>query len=416
MSNEMTSSGPKVRSAAVIFVFVTVLLDVLALGMIIPVLPKIVISMVGGDSSAAARIFGVFGFSWALMQFLFSPVLGALSDRFGRRPVILFSNFALGINYILTALAPDLISLFVTRILSGIAAASISTAGAYVADVTPSRDRAAAFGKLGTAFSVGFIVGPALSALLGASDPRLPFWVASGLSIANGIYGWFVLPESLDRDKRTPFHWRNAHALGSFRFLRANPTVLGLAFVFFLNSLAHEVLPATFVLYADYRYHWDVVTISLTLAAVGLLGAVVQGTMIKPFVRRFGERRAVLLGIMFGALGFAGYGLAPQGHWFWFAIPFAALWGLGGAAIQGLMTQAVGPNAQGQLQGAISAVRSIGGLMGPFLFTGVFAFFIAGPETAHIPGAAFYLSSLLLVIAFVIALQLVVQTTAKQQG
>jgi DHA1 family tetracycline resistance protein-like MFS transporter len=388
------------------FILGTVLLDVLALGMIIPVLPKIVIGMVGGDSHQAAKIFGLFGFSWALMQFLFSPILGALSDRFGRRPIILFSNFALGLNYILMALAPDLISLFMTRLFSGIAAASITTAGAYIADVTKAEDRSAAFGKIGMAFSFAFILGPAVSGLLGADDPRFPFWVAAGLSLLNGLYGWFVLPESLALSQRAPFRWRNAHALGAFKFLRQHPALLGLAAIFFLNSLAHEVMPATFVLYADYRYHWDIRTISLALAVFGIFGAVVQGLFIKPFVRRFGERRAMVAGLAFGVLGFGLYGAAPDGYWFCAAIPFAALWGLANAAMQGVLTTKVGADSQGQLQGALGALRSLGGLAGPFLFTGVFAWAISGAEIDHVPGAAFYLSSLLLLAAGVLTLKL----------
>ena len=400
----LEANGKAPRKAAIMFILLTVLLDVLALGMIIPILPKLVISMVDGDASKAARVFGVFGFSWALMQFLSSPVLGALSDRFGRRPIILFSNFALGLNYIFAALAPDLISLFITRLVSGVAAASISTASAYISDVTPGEERAEAFGKLGMVFSLGFIAGPAVSALVGAYDPRLPFWVAACFSLANGIYGYFVLPESLSLENRAGFRWRAANALGALRFLAARPGLPLLAVLFFLNSLAHEVLPATFVLYTDYRYHWDLMQTAMTFCVVGVFGAGVQGVLIKPVIALWGERASLVVGLTCGAMGFFLYGIAWTGAWFWSAIPVAALWGLATPSIQAMMTRRVGPDEQGQLQGAISALRSIGGLIGPFLFTGIFAWFISNQASIQIPGAGFYLSALLLSASLSLAL------------
>ena len=391
--------------AAVAFIFVTVLLDTLALGVIIPILPKLIESFVANDTAAAARIFGLFGTAWALMQFFFSPILGSLSDRFGRRPVVLLSNFGLAADYVVMALAPSLSWLFVGRVISGITSASISTAFAYIADVTPPERRAAVFGKIGVAFGAGFIFGPALGGLLGGIAPRLPFWAAAGLSLANGLYGLLILPESLSADRRAPFRWKNASPVGALHLLRANRTLAGLQLTNFFAQLAHVVLPSTFVLYATYRYGWDTTTVGLTLAIVGVCSMVVQGTAIGPIVRRFGERRALWLGLAFGAAGFLIFGAAPTGLWFCVGIPVMALWGVAGAATQALMTQLVTPESQGQLQGATSSVQSVSQLVGPFLFTLTFAYFIGANVPIKLPGAPFLLASVLLVLALLIAVR-----------
>ena len=391
------------RRGAVAFIFVTILLDMFALGLILPILPKLVESFVDNDTANAARIFGLFGTAWAVMQFLFSPILGGLSDRFGRRPVVLLSNFGLALDYVLMALAPSLTWLFVGRVISGITSASVSTAFAYIADLTPPEQRAAVFGKIGVAFGAGFILGPAVGGLLGGMDPRLPFWVAAGLSFANTLYGLLILPESLPPDRRSPFHWRSANPLGALHLLRSDRVLTGLSVANFLAQLAHVVLPSTFVLYATYRYGWDTTTVGLTLALVGICSMAVQGAAIGPIVKRFGERRALLLGLGCGALGFLIYGAAPTGPLFWLGIPVMALWGVAGAAIQALTTQRVAPDQQGQLQGATSSVQSLSQLVGPFLFTLTFAYFIGAQAPLKLPGAPFLLASALLVLALVIA-------------
>jgi MFS transporter, DHA1 family, tetracycline resistance protein len=355
------------RRAAVAFIFVTILLDMFALGVIMPVLPKLVESFLGNDTASAARVFGLFGTAWALMQFLFSPILGGLSDRFGRRPVVLLSNFGLALDYVLMALAPSLSWLFVGRVIAGITSASISTSFAYIADITPPERRAAVFGKVGAAFGAGFILGPAVGGLLGGMDPRLPFWVAAGLSFANTLYGLLVLPESLPMTRRAPFHWRKANPLGALRLLRSDGVLAGLSVVNFIAQLAHVVLPSTFVLYASFRYGWDQKTVGFTLALVGVCAMVVQGTAIGPIVKRFGEGNALLLGLSCGVIGFFIFGAAPTGHLFWLGIPVMALWGVAGAATQGLMTRLVGSDQQGQLQGATTSVQSLAQLIGPFL-------------------------------------------------
>ena len=375
----------------------------LALGTIVPVLPKLVVTFLSGDTAAAAEVYGAFGTAWALMQFLCSPLLGALSDRFGRRPVVLISNFGLGLDYIVMALAPSLWWLFVGRVVSGITAASISTGYAYVADVTPPEARAARFGMLGVAFGAGFVLGPALGGLAGGIDPRLPFWIAAGLSLANALYGLLVLPESLPRERRARFEWRRANPLGSLMLLRSHRELLGLASVNFLGQLAHAVLPSVTVLYMGYRYGWDERTVGLVMAGVGVCSMVVQGALIGPVVRRFGERRALTAGLLFGTAGFATYGIAATGTVFLIGVPLMALWGFASASALGLMSRRVGPNEQGQVQGANGSIAGIANMIGPGLFTQVFAAAIASERGWHLPGAPFGLAALMLLAAMVIA-------------
>jgi DHA1 family tetracycline resistance protein-like MFS transporter len=415
--SEQIAEMPPVRSGAAAFIFVTILLDMFALGLILPILPKLVESFVDNDTATAAQIFGLFGTAWAVMQFFFSPVLGALSDRFGRRPVVLLSNFGLALDYVLMALAPSLTWLFIGRLISGITSASVSTAFAYIADVTPPERRAAMFGKIGVAFGAGFILGPAIGGLLGGMDPRLPFWVAAGLSFANTLYGLLILPESLPRERRSPFRWKSANPFGALHLLRSDRVLAGLSVANFIAQLAHVVLPSTFVLYATYRYGWDTTTVGLTLAAVGICSMVVQGTTIGPIVRRFGERRALLLGLGCGAAGFLIFGAAPSGPLFWLGIPVMALWGVAGAATQALMTQSVAPDQQGQLQGATASVQSVSQLLGPFLFTLTFAYFIGEQAPLKLPGAPFLLACALLLLALLIAVRtLADRGTSKASG
>jgi len=399
------SSPPAPRRAALAFIFVTVVLDVLALGIVIPVLPKLVEGFLGGNTARAAQIFGLFGTAWALMQFVFSPVMGALSDRFGRRRVVLLSNFGLGLDYFLMAVAPSLGWLFVGRIISGITAASFSTAGAYVADVTPPEKRASSFGLLGAAWGTGFVLGPALGGLLGGMDPRLPFWVAGTLSLVNATYGLFVLPESLPPEKRRPFSWLRANPLGSLALLRSHSELLGLAGVNFLYYLSHNVFPSVFVLYTSYRYGWSQRTVGLTLASAGVCSIVVQGGLVRLLVARIGERRALLFGLCCGMVGLTIYGLATTGSIFWCGVVVCGLMGFYGPSAQGLMSRHVSPQEQGQLQGANSSVMGITGLVGPSLFTQTFSYFISSPSSPRLPGAPFLLAALLLFLALMLALR-----------
>lgn len=393
-----------VRKAALIFILITVALDILALGMIIPVLPHLFEQFLGNDTALAARYYGYAGMLWAAMQFLCSPILGTLSDRYGRRPVVLLSNLGLGLDYIFMALAPTLSWLFVGRAISGITAASITTAGAYIADVTPAEKRAGAFGMIGAAFGIGFVIGPALGGLLGDIDPRLPFWVAAGMSLANFGYGWFVLPESLPPEKRTPrFVWKTANPLGALLWLKNHDRLLPLASVHFLSSLAHYVLPSTFVLYTAYRYHWGPKEVGIALGLVGIASAIVQAGLTRRLVPKLGERRALAIGLGFGVAGFVVYGLAPNGWWMLAGIPVMAFWGLAGPAGQSLMTSHLEPHEQGRLQGGLSSLMGVAGLIGPGLFTQTFAAFI-GPQRAwQLPGAPMLMAALLLAAAIAVA-------------
>ena len=399
----MDAAVTPVRRAALIFIFITVLLDILAFGMIIPVLPHLIASFLDGDLSRAAVMHGLFASSFMVMQFVFSPVQGALSDRFGRRPLILLSNLGLGLDFILMAVAQTLPLLFIGRVLSGITSASFSTANAYIADVTPPEKRAAAYGKLGMAFGIGFVIAPAIGGLLGDMSPRLPFWIAAGLSLSNFCYGYFVLPESLPKDRRTPFSWRRAYPIASLRFLAHHPEVFALAGVVFLMQMAHIVYPSTFVLYADYRFGWGAKMVGYTLAGVGVLSAIVQGGLISRFIRTFGERKTLLMGLGFGSVGFILYGLAPTGGWFWLAMPIAALWGVSMPAAQALMTRQVDPHEQGRLQGAIVSLSSLAGIFGPTVFTRAFAEVTGRDLHSGWAGVTFWLAAAMLIVAGVMA-------------
>jgi DHA1 family tetracycline resistance protein-like MFS transporter len=393
------------RRATFWFVFVTVLLDMLAIGIIGPVLPKLVIQLEGGNETSAATMFGLFGMVWAAMQFLFAPVLGALSDRVGRRPVILISCLGLGLDYVIMAVAPTVGWLFVGRILSGITASSFATAFAYIADVTEPNERAGRFGLLGTAFGIGFILGPAVGGILGEISLRAPFWAAGAVSFLGAVYGWFVLPESLPPERRAPFQWRRAHPIGALRMLRAHEALLALGVVALLHRMAHDALPSLFVLYGDYRFGWSPRTVGFALTGVGIVSMIVQGGLVRPTVRRLGEPRALLAGLGFGAASFVIYGLASSGTVFLSGIVVGGLFGLAYPSLQGMMTRRVGPEEQGQLQGALGSLAGIAAIIAPGLFTQVFAAAIRprGLGGLALPGTPFLLAALMLIAAMVVA-------------
>ena len=401
-----TSEVPR-RRAALTFIFVTVMIDMLAFGIIIPVLPHLIVDLIGGSITKAAVWSGGFGALFMLMQFVFSPVQGALSDRYGRRSVILISSFGLGIDFVVMAIAPSLWLLFVGRAISGVCAASFSTANAYIADITPKEKRAAAFGTLGAAFGIGFIIGPALGGFLGHLSIRLPFWIAGVLSLVNFGYGLFVLPESLPKEKRSAaFEWRQANPLGALLLLRRYPQVFGLATVFFLISLAQFSLNSTYVLYTDYRYGWGPQTVGYTLALVGLCSGLVQAVLVRRLMPTFGERRLIVGGLLLCIVGYGFFGFAPVAWIFLAGIPFLCLGGLAGPPAQAMMTQQVDPHEQGRLQGALTSLASLAGIFGPALFANTFALFISDHAPVNLPGAAFVLSAVLLLAAAVIALNI----------
>jgi DHA1 family tetracycline resistance protein-like MFS transporter len=365
------------------------------------VLPRLVLGFMQGNTASASRIIGIFGTAWALMQFVFSPVMGSLSDRFGRRPVVLISNIGLGLDYILMALAPGIALLFVGRLISGVTGASMSTAQAYIADVSPPEKRAANFGLMSVAFGLGFILGPAFGGVLGQVDPRLPFWVAAGLSLGNACYGFFILPESLKPSDRRTFSWGKANPVGSLVFLRANAGLLPLAAVHFLLWLSRAILPAIMVLYVTYRFHLSIANIGLLFAGVGACSMVVGGLLVKPVVARLGERTTLIIGLLFGAAGTALFGETSSMLIFsGVGIPLMSLLGLAAPGLQGLLTRRISPSAQGQLQGALGSVMAIAQMIGPGLFSFLFADSIASHAS---PGIPFYVAAGLLVVAACVA-------------
>lgn len=390
------------RRAATVFIFVTVLIDMVTFGMIGPVLPKLIASFVGNNYAWAAEIIGLFATVWALMQFICSPLLGMLSDRVGRRPVILLSNAVTVIDYAIMALAPNLWWLFAGRILSGITTSNITAASAYIADVTPPEKRAAAFGVLGSAFGLGFVLGPAIGGLVGNANPRLTFWAAAIFALLNTLYGLFVLPESLPRERRTPhLEWKRANPVGSLKLLRSHHELWGLTWVNFITYVGHEVLPNVWVIYCIAVFGWSTWSIGLTLTLVGTIATINQALMIGPVVKRLGERRTLLISLLLAAAGLGLMGV-NNGIVFLVAAVIISL-PMYQASSQALMTRRVASTEQGELQGAIGSVRGISMLIGPSLFTLTFAEF-AGPwRSLHLVGAPWLLAGLLYVVSLLIA-------------
>lgn len=390
------------RRAAFGFVLVNVWLDVLALGVIIPVLPPLIQRFTHGDPSKASLVIGLFGVVYGVVQFFAAPILGALSDHFGRRPVLLISLFGLSLDYLLLALAPNLGWLFVGRVISGITAATGATAGAYIADTTEPERRAKVFGWMGSAWGLGFIIGPAIGGWIGTFGVRLPFFAAAAMTLGGALYGLFILPESLPREHRTPFAWKRANPAGSFALLRSHPELFGLSAVNFLMQVAHNVLPTTFVLYASNRYGWSPAFTGSALALTGVCNIVVQSFLVGPIVARIGERGAVLAGLVFGALGFAIYGLASTGAMFLAGTPVFAFIGLFGPGYQALISRHVSPAEQGRLRGANAGIDSTAAMIGPALFGGAYAWFVGGHGLV-LPGAAFLLAAALNAAASLLA-------------
>jgi DHA1 family tetracycline resistance protein-like MFS transporter len=385
--------------AAIGFIMTTITLDILSMSLVIPVLPPLIQHFQGGNAIAAAHAIGIFATAWALMQFIFSPVQGALSDRFGRRPVILLSNLGLGLDYVLMAAAPDLAWLFVGRVINGITAASFSSASAYIADITPPEKRAARFGLMSVSFGVGFVLGPIIGGLLGSISTRLPFWVSAGLSLTNFLFGLFVLPESLPKDQRAPFVWRQANPAGSLRLIRSQPGLSALAVIGFLGLVAQNALPTITVLYVINRYGFSMTQLAWMLGGVGAGSALVGGVLTGPVVRRIGERRALIAGLSFGVAGFALMGLAQNSTMFLLAIPILSLRGFADPALTAMMSHKVQANEQGQLQGATSSLLGIAGLVGPLVYTESYALFASPRAGWHIPGMPFLIAAALLALA-----------------
>ena len=393
----------KNRQAAVIFILVTVTLDILAMGLIIPVLPKLILDFLGGEMTHAAKWSARFAVVFALMQFVFSPWLGVLSDRFGRRPIILLSNLGLGLDYIVMAMAPTLNWLFLGRIISGITTSSIPTAMAYIADVTPKEKRAGAFGMIGVAFGIGFTFGPAIGGLAGNMNPRLAFWIAAGLSLTNWLWGFFFVPESLAKDQRKQFEMRRANPVGSLVLLRSHHELWRLTTIQFLAYVAHNVF-SVWALYAMHRYGWEAGKVGVSLMVVGIVTAVISGGLTGRMVKWCGEKRTLYIGQFFGALGMFVAGIA-RSEWILFAsIPIISLWNISMPAAQSMMTHRVSEREQGELQGALQSMRAITFIIGPWLFLRIFGWFVDPKNPAAIAtGAPYFLAAALLFTAMLMA-------------
>ena len=382
------------------FILVTLFIDILGIGIIVPILPVLIREFLGGNNVQAAVYYGVIISTYATMQFLCAPVLGALSDRYGRRPVILVSLFGLGIDYLIQGWAPSIGWLFLGRIIAGIMGASITTANAYIADVSTPQTRAQNFGFVGAAFGLGFIFGPVLGGLLGAISLRLPFFVAAGLALVNWLYGFFVLPESLAPEHRSTVSWRKMNPLASLRRLGTYPLVAGLAVAFLFSTMAQRGLENVWILYTGFRYGWDLLTNGLTLGLVGVMAVLVQGLLIKPIVARIGERRSITLGLTVSTLAFLAYGLASQGWMVSVIIVFGALAGVALPTIQGLVAGTVLPSEQGKIHAAFTSLTSLTAIFSPLIFTaGLFSFFTSAAAPVILPGAPFFLGSLLFLVS-----------------
>ena len=391
----------RTHRAALAFILMTAVLDIVAMGIIIPVLPRLIEDFVGSNARAGV-INGVFVALWAGMQFICSPIIGSLSDKYGRRPVILISCAGLALDYVLMAVAPNLWWLALGRIIAGITSSSFTTVYAYMADITAPEKRARAYGLIGAAFSFGFVLGPVLGGFLGEFGPRVPFWFAAGLSTVAFLYGLLVLPESLPVERRMAFSWKRANPVGSLILLRRHPELSGLSVVNFLLYFAHHVFSAVFVLYAAWRYGWGPREVGLLLALVGLLDMAVQGVLVGPVVKRLGDRATMVLGLVGGTVGIAAMGWAPDGLMFILAMLPNALWGLAMPTLQSLMTRRVGEDEQGQLQGANMSVASIAGVLSPLFFGWIYSLSVGEFAIIQMPGLAFYLAAVVLLLAALI--------------
>ena len=397
----MSILNPKARRAALAFIFVTAVLDIVAMGIIIPVLPQLIEQFVGSNAQAGV-LNGIFVALWAGMQFVASPIIGSLSDQYGRRPVILLSCIGLSIDYVLMALAPDLWWLAVGRMIAGVTSSSFTTVFAYMADITPPEGRARAYGLIGAAFSGGFVLGPVMGGFLGEFGPRVPFWAAAAMSGVAFLYGLFVLPESLAPEKRMAFSWKRANPVGALMLLLRHRELAGLSIVNFLLYFAHHVFSAVFVLYAAMRYGWGPWQVGLLLAMTGVLDMIMQGVVTGPLVKRIGDRSTMIIGLVGGTVGLGLMGWAPTGLMFVLAMLPNALWGLAMPTIQSLMTRRVGEDEQGQLQGANSSVGSIAGVASPIFFGWIYWLSAGQGAAVPVPGLAFYLAAAVLLLAALI--------------
>jgi DHA1 family tetracycline resistance protein-like MFS transporter len=393
----------KTNKKAILFIFITLLVDCTGLGIIIPVVPTLIQQLTGGSVSDAATYGGWLTFAYAIMQFIFSPVLGGLSDRYGRRPVLLISLFGLGIDYLFLFFAPDMWWLFVGRIIAGVCGASFTTASAYIADVSTNENRAQNFGMVGAAFGLGFIVGPLLGSLFSSFGVRVPFLVAAILSLLNWLYGYFILPESLSKENRRAFDWKRANPLGSLMHLKRYPAILGLVAAFVLIAIAGHAAQSTWTYFTIERFNWNEQWIGYSIAFVGVSVALVQGGLIRFTQKALGPKKSVYIGFLFTIIGLTLFGFAYKG-WMMFAfmIPYA-LGGIAGPSVQSLISGKVPANEQGELQGALTSLMSVTSIIGPLLMTGLFSYFTGEHAPTYLPGAPFLMGAVLIAVSLLIS-------------
>ena len=391
---------------AVIFVFITVFIDMVGFGLIMPVLPRLIEEVSGSDLAGASIWGGWLFFAYGGMQFLFGPAIGNLSDAYGRRPVLLLSVFGLAVDYLLTAFAPSMLWLFVGRIFAGICGASYTTANAFLADITKPEERAKVFGMMGAAFGLGFVIGPAIGGLLGEFGPRVPFFVAAGLSLLNVIYGWFVLPETLAPEKRRPFSLARSNPIGALKVFARYRGVVPLSAVMFLYFLSTAVYPAIWAFWGIAAFGWSEAMVGLSLAAFGLVTAIVQGGLTGPVVKRLGERRTVVFGLVMAVIALFGYGLAPGLAAVLVLLVIHAPEGFVHPALTALMSREAPEDAQGELQGGIASLQSIGMLMGTVLFAQVFGWFMKPNPLIVSPSIAYFLAGVMLALTLAFFLSL----------
>lgn len=385
----------KNSQAAMGFIFITVVIDIIGLGIIIPVMPTLIMELTGGSNSDASLIGGWLVFAYAFMQFIFSPILGGLSDRYGRRPILLISLFGLGVDYLFLSFAPTIGWLFLGRLIAGMAGASITTAGAYIADISAPEEKAKNFGLMGAAFGLGFIIGPGIGGLLGEFGARVPFLVSAGLTFLNFLYGYFILPESLTKENRRTFTWKRANPVGTLSQLGKYPVLLGMVATLVLVYLANHAVHSNWSYYAIEKFDWGEAEIGLSISALGVLIAIVQGGLVQPVVSRIGQVNSVYLGLAMNGLGYMLFAFASQGWMMYvFMIPFI-MGGFSGPSLQGIMSNQVSLDEQGELQGALTSLNSATSIFGPPLMTGIFAFFTQKPEELYFPGAAYVLAGIL---------------------
>ena len=393
----------KNRKAAIGFIFITLMIDITGLGLIIPVMPKLIEELTGGNISQASAYGGWLTFTFAIMQFMFSPVLGGISDQYGRRPVLLFSLFGFALDYLFLSFAPSLAWLFIGRAIAGITGASITTATAYIADISTKENRAKNFGMIGAAFGLGFIIGPVIGGLLGTFGSRVPFMVAAALTFINSLYGYFILPESLSKEHRRPFEWKRANPLGSLMQLKKYPALSGLVFSFVLIYLASHAVQSNWSFFTIEKFGWSEKMIGISLGVVGLLVAIVQGGLIRYINPRLGNEKSIYTGLLLYSIGLVLFAFASQ-SWmmFVFLIPYC-LGGIAGPAIQSIMSSSVPANAQGELQGVLTGLISLTSIAGPPMMTGLFAYFTKPGAPVHFSGAAFLLGAVFMFTSAVIA-------------